>query len=967
MLSTAVFERLMTGKEELHERIHSVVGGNLESSTASAIDSVVVYLFQCFERLKKESKTLSTEDYDACADVILVNARTSLQTPDVYEGQDPMDQFFGVVFAALKKDEEMALEFFSRVLENYDDEMGTRTKSEVLEVFYHRLMNESSTMALGSPQLRVIMKSLQFFSTSVFAVQVFFRLCTPKPLVTPVMLPGMASSGSRYPGRDFENSLLGRILAISPIPGNKGGAQNFFEAPSRKTQQEIDAIQHNLWLPLESLRAGVHDFFHRILRLRDSGATASLLGWIGAFYSANKGRSKLGNQLQTALPLNFLYASDGLCVNLSAVLLMMTKPFSGAKNTKLLKIDPRYASSPSDDPLFPRAIDLIEETKLLPDASAASDGQRGDDGDDEIAAALAASRHTSTPSSFGLTTDLFFLAHGCFQIGFTVVSKAFLEMNQEMHQLQTAFRESLAGGNTIPDLKERLETLMSKYLSIQAVLLEPGVVSGADGLLGASMSWINHLAATSEVDGDRDSFDVLSLPLSPNDSSTSPLRHVPELIVNNVIEFVLFTHRFNRNAFANMEKTLEELLTFIVVFMGDKSRMKNPHLKAQLAELLETTLPAKDETAGRGLFSASSSSDQLFLQHPHRREIAPALLRVFVSIEMTGESVDEYMIYNYRRPMYKILKHLWRLPEHNARLVELADQAYATIEYADPPLFLKFINFLCNDAVYLLDEALRMMKEIREKEQEKQRGEWQSLTEAERREKENQLSTIVKHSRYYNIMGKETLKVLSLLTSKIVDIFVHPVMLERISTMLNYFLFKLCGPSRKDLKVADFERVDFDPAELVAIISKIYINLHNVDDFCKKVTQDERSFRPELFDRLHEVLARTGRGALLPDVEALTSKLKQLGEEAEEDLDTSDAPDEFLDAMMYTLMEDPVMLPSSKQVIDRSTIARHLLSSQTDPFNRESLTMESVIAMPELKERIQKWVRGKWNRSKADD
>ena len=89
--------------------------------------------------------------------------------------------------------------------------------------------------------------------------------------------------------------------------------------------------------------------------------------------------------------------------------------------------------------------------------------------------------------------------------------------------------------------------------------------------------------------------------------------------------------------------------------------------------------------------------------------------------------------------------------------------------------------------------------------------------------------------RYYNIMGKETLKVLSMITSKVVDIFVHPMMLERISTMLNYFLFKLCGPSRKDLKVADSERVDFDPAELVAIISKIYINLQSVDEFCKKV------------------------------------------------------------------------------------------------------------------------------------
>ena len=65
----------------------------------------------------------------------------------------------------------------------------------------------------------------------------------------------------------------------------------------------------------------------------------------------------------------------------------------------------------------------------------------------------------------------------------------------------------------------------------------------------------------------------------------------------------------------------------------------------------------------------------------------------------------------------------------------------------DPPLFLKFINYLCNDAVHLLDEALRMMKEIRDKEQEKLKGEWQALPERERQEKENQLQTVIKHSR----------------------------------------------------------------------------------------------------------------------------------------------------------------------------------------------------------------------------
>ena len=37
---------------------------------------------------------------------------------------------------------------------------------------------------------------------------------------------------------------------------------------------------------------------------------------------------------------------------------------------------------------------------------------------------------------------------------------------------------------------------------------------------------------------------------------------------------------------------------------------------------------------------------------------------------------------------------------------ELAEYAEEHIEDTDPPLFLRFINLLINDAIYLLDEAL---------------------------------------------------------------------------------------------------------------------------------------------------------------------------------------------------------------------------------------------------------------------
>ncbi len=45
---------------------------------------------------------------------------------------------------------------------------------------------------------------------------------------------------------------------------------------------------------------------------------------------------------------------------------------------------------------------------------------------------------------------------------------------------------------------------------------------------------------------------------------------------------------------------------------------------------------------------------------------------------------------------------------------------------------------------------------------------------------------------------------------------------------------------------------------------------------------------------------------------------------------------------MYTLMEDPVVLPASRVSIDRSTIRSHLLSDAHDPFNRVPLSIEDV-------------------------
>ena len=48
------------------------------------------------------------------------------------------------------------------------------------------------------------------------------------------------------------------------------------------------------------------------------------------------------------------------------------------------------------------------------------------------------------------------------------------------------------------------------------------------------------------------------------------------------------------------------------------------------------------------------------------------------------------------------------------------------------------------------------------------------------------------------------------------------------------------------------------------------------------------------------------------------------------------------DPMMYELMEDPVLLPTSGKIMDRKHINRHLLSTPNDPFNRQPLTEEML-------------------------
>jgi hypothetical protein len=81
--------------------------------------------------------------------------------------------------------------------------------------------------------------------------------------------------------------------------------------------------------------------------------------------------------------------------------------------------------------------------------------------------------------------------------------------------------------------------------------------------------------------------------------------------------------------------------------------------------------------------------------------------------------------------------------------------------------------------------------------------------------------------------------------------------------------------------------------------------------------------------------------SLIDDYIILLEKIENI-EYIKENKVYENIPDEFLDPIYNTLIEEPIILPSSKQIMDYEIIKQHLLYGNFDPFNRDNLTIEMI-------------------------
>ncbi|KAK7018070.1 Ubiquitin conjugation factor E4 A [Halocaridina rubra] len=628
----------------------------------------------------------------------------------------------------------------------------------------------------------------------------------------------------------------------------------------------------------------------------------------------------------------------------------LEESFARGSGPQYCQIDPTYCVAPSPGTVngVPGAYtgDLAKQTALIP----CPEGS--------------ALPHSS---QYSFISSCFFLTHRALHLGVQVVQQKLHKLSQELGRLQHQYQDISAQGSPAADMMHKhMEARMSELLSFKAAVFEPNMSEALLQFLAVTAEWLVQIAVMSpEQRIPPSAIQEVKLPLLEDDAVHQYLQCIPEFLVETLTETVSAVRRYNSTFLDSSggAQVLPHLMSFIIVFMGSPNRMNNPHLRAHLAECLETLLPESGSSGGLLV----GFREQLFTSHPASSHLVTALIHVFVSIEMTGQSVAFEEKFNYRRPMYEVIKYLWESPKHKKNFSVLANEALASMESAKPPLFLRFVNLLINDAIFLLDEGLSYMSQLRESQIERDNGAWTSLPAQQRAEREQSFQQTSLLARFHNMLGSSTIQAIIRLTREIPQMFTHSTLVDRVAAMLNYFLSTLVGRKQRNLKVRDMEKYEFRPAETVSDICTIYTHLYSDPAFCLAVSSDGRSYTPQLFSQAQAVLSRISRGVLAEEIEAVAAKVEEArkSHEEEEDL-AADAPEEFLDPIMSHLMTDPVILPSSKLTCDRQTIARHLLSDQSDPFNRQPLTMEEVIPNTELQKKIDQWLEEKRTRRRKE-
>ncbi|KAL4798893.1 ubiquitin elongating factor core-domain-containing protein [Aspergillus venezuelensis] len=723
---------------------------------------------------------------------------------------------------------------------------------------------------------------------------------------------------SRDPATFEQDTLLGPWFHLSPLQANS--TLSFFSSPKTRDQGYILNAQQSIRMVQSLLSSDLLDIINHMVRA-SVDARNRVLDWFAASLNINHKRRAMQVDPNTV-------SSDGFMFNLTTCLDQLCQPFMDANFTKIDRIDIGYLHR------NPR-VDMKDETKINADQHAS----------DKFYA-----RKSEGTNNF--ITEIFFLTVAAHHYGSESLTSKLETLDKDLKYLEgqiakfEAERPKFASNPVqlrlfethLKRYKDKVDSGLALKYSLQGVLFDDQWQSLSMQFMQYVVVWLLRVASGKN-------FPKESLVLPLPDQPPEVFKCLPEYFVDDIVsnfKFIMWAMPQIITA-----TRADELVMLCITFLESSDYIKNPYLKAGLVSILyRGTWPRPGGATGVlvDLLNSMPFANEYLLH---------ACMRFYIEAEHTGAHTQFYDKFNIRYEIFQIIKCVWPNMIYRAKLL---NQAKHHVDF-----FVQFVNLLLNDVTYVLDESFGSFKTIYNTQLEL-RTEGASMDPTVRQEKEERLTQAQRSAKSYMQLTNETVSMLKLFTEALAESFTMPEIVQRLADMLDYNLDAMVGPKSSNLRVENLHEYGFRPRSLLSEIVDVYLNLMGRQSFITAVARDGRSYKPANFEKAAEILRKWSLKG--PDelkrwdlLGAKVQAAKAEDEQAEEDL--GEIPDEYLDPLMYTLMEDPVILPASRMSIDRSTIRSHLLSDPHDPFNRVPLTMEDVLPDTELKAKIEEFKRSK--------
>lgn len=457
-------------------------------------------------------------------------------------------------------------------------------------------------------------------------------------------------------------------------------------------------------------------------------------------------------------------------------------------------------------------------------------------------------------------------------------------------------------------------------------------------------------------------------------------------------------------------------------FVLDNGFVKNPYCKSKLMNVIyQLSFIDMEYLKGRHahmvkmrLFSSSSLSLILRPIYFHRTPVVSlvkCIIEFYSAIEDIGTSSGFYDKFSIRAKIAHVAHYFFSRTmslefedvDNDGQMYDIAieplEDALHALKQIPLDQMIRFVHLLLNDFTYLLDESIAkigLINSIDFPDPGEASGSHQDSSNvagasASTRPVETNRYLIERQATSLTSLSNLSLKFMSLLTVEchpiFAPIFLNDILLDRFTALLNYHLLQLLNPSVvKTLKVANPRKYYFQPRNILKGIVMIYLAFMEDENaiesstsgletnsrrFMKSCLRDKRSFEYRTFRNRVIVLANKYRFLNESVVVKWVHYLDLFGKSAsssstatsldleDEDNLPEDTPDNYIDPLMATLMVNPVLLPTSGVIVDKSTILKHLLNNKTDPFNRKPLTIADIIPQDDLHREILAWKRSK--------